>query len=110
MIDLHQSIDKKFESMLSDTAETDELFRRATMEKTGLVFGIIWHRLILRIFLFECLFFRFWSRLPPLLFLIRFHDTDRQDRFFFLVYDYADTSLLMLPYLEQEKYRDNQDS
>ena len=34
LLDLHEQIDRKFEAMLTDNKETDDIFNRATMEKT----------------------------------------------------------------------------
>ena len=34
LLDLHEQIDRKFEAMLTDNLETDEIFNRATIEKT----------------------------------------------------------------------------
>ena len=35
LLDLHEQIDRKFEAMLTDNLETDEIFNRATVEKTS---------------------------------------------------------------------------
>ena len=35
LLDLHEQIDQKFEAMLTDNLETDEIFNRATVEKTS---------------------------------------------------------------------------
>ena len=35
LLKLHADIDAKFESMLTDNAETDEVFNKATAEKTA---------------------------------------------------------------------------